>query len=135
MALNNVYAALKKALQENAVISPLLGVYNGGSIPLVSAGVLAKTEKDLPALTMRMDILDELNPTYGDETFIILCSAKTEIQATNVARSIISEWGDGAVNIDGFSMSLTSSGLGSTVSPTANSIDIPVSMRVIYRRD
>jgi hypothetical protein len=135
LAVNNVYSALKKALQENAVISPLLGVYGGTSIPLVSCGVLAETETDLPALTMRMEILDELNTTYGDESFIILVSAETEIQATIVARAIINEWGDGAVNVDGFAMSLTSNGLGSVVNPTANSIDIPISMRVIYRRD
>ena len=135
MAANNVYTALKFAIQNNSVIHPLLGHYVGGTIPLVSCGVLAETETGLPALTMRMEGLDELNPTYGDESFIILVSASTEIEASIVARAIISEYGDGSANQDGYAMSFTSNGLGSIINPTANSIDIPISMRVIYRRD
>ena len=134
MAVDNVYSALVTALQENTVISPLLGHFLGGTKPLVKAGVLAETETGLPALTLRMENMDELNKAYGDESFIILVSASTEIQATKVVRAIITEWGDGAVNIDSYSMSLTSTGLGSNPSPTANSINIPVLMRVIYRR-
>lgn len=135
LAVDNVYSALVKALMTEPSIASQLGVFNGGSVPLVKAGVLAESEEDLPAITMRMEILDELNKEYGDESFILLVSAETEIEATKVARSIIKIWGDGAVNVDGFAMSITSSGLGSAVSPTANSIGVPVSMRVIYRRD
>ena len=77
----------------------------------------------------------ELNPTYGDENFILLVSALDEITSTKITRTIIKELDDTMKHIDTFSLNLTCKALGSTVSPTAQEISTPITMRVVYRGD
>jgi len=135
LAVDNVYSALIGALKANTTIETQLGHYAGTTTALIKAGVLAETETDRPAITIRLESMEELNPTYGNESFILLVSASSEITSTKIARSIITELDNTLVNIDGFAMWFSCKGLGSNGEPTTNEISTPVTMRVIYRRD
>ncbi len=135
MATDNIYSALIGVLSANTAISSQLATYNGTSFPIIKAGVLSEPESNLPCITMRLETMSELNPTYGDENFILLVSAKDEITSTKIARTIIKELDNTLKSQDNFSLRLTCSGLGSNVSPTAKEISTPVLMRVVYRED
>ncbi len=134
MATDNIYSGLIAITRANTAISSQLGFYPNSTIPIVQAGVLDESVTALPAITIRMESLAELNKKVGDVNFILNCFGSNEIESFKLANTLIEEWDDTTVTFDGWSMQLTASAISSVVNPVAKEVNTPVAVRVVYWR-
>ncbi len=134
MAVDNIFSAVIEVLKTKTNITDLLGFYPNSTIPIIQAGILAKSVTNLPALTLSYNPEAPRNKMVKTGNITINCFAIDQIESSKLADIIIDELDDTNETVDGFSIRFTASGLPSNGDPTAKQVNTPVTMRIVYWR-
>ena len=130
MSITNPYVALTYLLKNNSSITDLLGVFNGTTTPLITGGVLAETETDLPAIVFKAEPVIETE-YLTDNQFLINCYASTEVEAYTVAYEIIKQFNQAQHVADGYNCYTTCEIITSVVDPDSKEANVPVVFRLV----
>ncbi len=128
--INNGYVALKWILSNNKAITSLLGAFSTNpTFPLIKAGVLPKSENNLPALTLRPEPR-KLNGNITDSYFIVNCFADDSIEANTLSETIEKQLHQTQGVADGFPYSMTVETLSQIVEEGSKQVNSPLVIRI-----